>query len=40
MFRDMTPVKEGPFCGTAHGKTVCFARLATLHAVTGSIYES
>ena len=28
------------FGGTAHGKTVCFARLATLHAVTGSIYES
>lgn len=27
------------FGGTAHGKTVCFARLATLHAVTGSIYE-
>ena len=28
------------FGGTAHGKTVCFARLATLHAVTGSVYES
>ncbi len=28
------------FGGTAHGKTVCFARLATLHAVTGSIYET
>ncbi|MBQ7437532.1 MAG: FAD-binding protein [Oscillospiraceae bacterium] len=27
------------FGGTAHGKTVCFARLASLHAVTGSIYE-
>ena len=27
------------FGGIAHGKTVCFARLATLHAVTGSIYE-
>ena len=27
------------FGGTAHGKTVCFARLATLHAITGSIYE-
>ncbi len=25
--------------GTALGRTVCFARLATLHAVTGSIYE-
>ncbi len=25
--------------GTAHGRTVCFARLAALHAVTGSIYE-
>lgn len=28
------------FGGTMQGKTVCFARLATLHAVTGSIYES
>ncbi len=28
------------FGGTAHGKTVCFARLAALHAVTGSIYEA
>ncbi len=27
------------FGGTAQGKTVCFARLAALHAVTGSIYE-
>jgi len=27
------------FGGTAHGKTVCFARLASLYAVTGSIYE-
>ena len=27
------------FGGTAQGKTVCFARLASLHAVTGSIYE-
>ena len=27
------------FGGTAQGKTVCFARLATLHAVNGSIYE-
>ncbi|MBR4473492.1 MAG: FAD-binding protein [Oscillospiraceae bacterium] len=27
------------FAGTAHGKTTCFARLATLHAMTGSIYE-
>ncbi len=26
--------------GTAHGRTVCFARLAALHAVTGSIYEA
>lgn len=25
--------------GTMQGKTTCFARLATLHAVTGSIYE-
>ena len=28
------------FGGTAQGKTVCFARLAALHAVTGSIYEA
>lgn len=28
------------FGGTAHGRTVCFARLAALHAVTGSIYEA
>ncbi|MBR4549282.1 MAG: FAD-binding protein [Oscillospiraceae bacterium] len=27
------------FGGTAQGKTVCFARLAALHACTGSIYE-
>lgn len=27
------------FGGTAQGKTVCFARLAALHTVTGSIYE-
>ena len=27
------------FGATAQGKTVCFARLAALHAVTGSIYE-
>ncbi|MCR5843862.1 MAG: FAD-binding protein [Oscillospiraceae bacterium] len=27
------------FGGTAQGKTVCFASLAALHAVTGSIYE-
>ena len=27
------------YAGTAHGKTTCFARLATLHAMTGSIYE-
>ncbi len=27
------------FGGTAQGKTVCFARLASLHAVTGSVYE-
>lgn len=27
------------FGGTMQGKTVCFARLATLHAITGSIYE-
>ena len=27
------------FAGTAHGKTTCFARLASLHAMTGSIYE-
>ena len=27
------------FGGTAQGKAVCFARLAALHAVTGSIYE-
>ncbi len=26
--------------GTMQGKTTCFARLSTLHAVTGSIYES
>ncbi len=26
--------------GLAHGRTTCFARLAALHAVTGSIYES
>ncbi len=26
--------------GTAQGRTVCFARLAALHAVTGSIYEA
>ncbi len=28
------------FGGTAQGKTVCFARLASLHAVTGSVYET
>ena len=28
------------FGGTAHGRTVCFARLAALHACTGSIYEA
>ena len=28
------------FGGTTHGRTVCFARLAALHAVTGSIYEA
>ncbi len=27
------------FGGTAHGRTVCLARLAALHACTGSIYE-
>ena len=27
------------FAGTAHGKTTCFARLSSLHAMTGSIYE-
>ena len=27
------------FAGTAHGKTTCFARLASLHAMTGSIYK-
>ncbi|ACL19163.1 fumarate reductase/succinate dehydrogenase flavoprotein domain protein [Desulfitobacterium hafniense DCB-2] len=26
--------------GLAHGRTTCFARLAALHAITGSIYES
>ena len=26
--------------GTMQGKTTCFARLSTLHAVTGSIYEA
>lgn len=25
--------------GTMQGKTTCFARLATLHAITGSVYE-
>ena len=27
------------YAGLAHGKTTCFARLASLHAMTGSIYE-
>ncbi len=26
--------------GLAHGRTTCFARLAALHAITGSIYET
>jgi len=28
------------YVGLAHGRTTCFARLAALHAVTNSIYES
>ena len=27
------------YAGLVHGKTTCFARLASLHAMTGSIYE-